>query len=230
VFFDTLEVIAADTAGTRRCEDGVKIDPMTREIFIVSVIPDFSMSNFNCIARALQERRQYRLNEEYFFDRRVEGISKTHPTEVLVYRSLPPYNVATIGLGKAIVVKSFSFEEADELCEHEPQLRLLMQYGKDHDILHTDTRSLITFLISQLNQNVMSAMLKENIPFLSHHSGSISISKGQLTINCPYRDTAAYINTAQISSWMKTGEPTFSRWELASMISEVEVMEEQQAQ
>ncbi len=212
-----LSVIAIDAAGTKRIEDGVYIDPTTKELFVVSVIPDISKSYINKIELALREQRPKKKGGAYFFDPKELGIGRETPSKVFVYRSLPPYEVASLSLGKACVVKAYSFEEFDNEKEDQ-QAKLLREYADSQGLFEASASAIVLFLIQQLNDVAQAAMSKKGIPFLSHHLGRISTCAGRPTINRPYRDAVSFINIQQLDEWLRTGEIFFSFKQLEHFI------------
>ena len=217
MLFNNIPVIAIDQEGTKRMEDAFFVNRDTKEVCIVSIRPNFELARIETIMRALKRGIPVKKPREYFFEKEVTGIPVKGTAEVFVRYSRPPYTYATICLGAAHVVKTFSFEQAD-MQREDPDIALLYEYATAHGADCLNSQFLVSFLIRQLNESIKDAMQQEQIPYLSHKNGGVSLLGGVPRINRPFRDAVSFVNAAQMWRWLTDGSLYFARRDLASMI------------
>lgn len=224
---EVFDVISIDKLGTERREDSFYIDERTGDIRICSIVPDFSKSDFGLVASAIRNHKPIKKPSQFFFDKEEKGFIEGIPTSCFCVHASSPYETFTVGLGKALLVKAYSYEEAEHLKETDTQIRLLYEYADGCEYIPQTAAELVSFLIRKFNKTIQLAMMQEQVPFFSHRTEfnqhhnettMISMSGGTLRLNRPFRDAVSYMNSAQLLHWLQHGTPAFSYSQMADMI------------
>lgn len=216
MFLENIRVVTIDGLETKRMEDGFWVNPETKDVYIVSVIPNFSLLNFDRVEKAIKDGKPMQQGSTNFFNNTIKGLTKETFCDVIVYHSSPPYTSATLGLGSAIIHKAYTFEKIDAHKKPPSQIALFKEYASQFGLIDTTAQGIVNFAINQLNKSALSAMKQEGIPFLSLQKGRISCTGGFPKINRPYRDVISLINTSQLKMYFEKGNFNFTFQELFS--------------
>lgn len=214
-----LEVTTIDCSGTKKREDGFFVDLSSGDIYLVSIVPDISFCIFDQVDTAINRLIPKSKFKQPFFSEKETGLNSKEKRKVLILRiKAPEYEFGEFSVGKAIVKRYLTFEEADSLKNDEEVKALFTLLQKENPDKNIQTKDAVNFSLWKMNSSAHSVMISHKIPFLSHFNGKISSFHGCFKINTPLRDVVSLVNMIQFIHFLEKGGIFFSKHKLHSLI------------
>lgn len=217
-----IKITTIDIGGTKIREDGFYIDPETECLTIAAYIPNESFEIKERIGQALREQWVKKPEDIHFFKKEAErGFSHKFTRDAILVHFDYDWSNARVTVGKVIIRASYSFEEAEIASSRDSQLVRLCAIFPSALKEKLQAKTLVHLLVRRLNEVCYSAFKTAKIPFLGRlRNGIMVVNSGTGKVTPPLRDALAYINSRQLSHYLKseTGEILFSKKDLARLI------------
>lgn len=217
-----LKLVTIDQPDTRRREDGFHVDLSTKVISLASFVPDFSLADFEKVKHAFAVEPGGR-TESFFPNSAVSerfGFTGHETHTGFIVSMAPPYDQAEVTLGTAKVDQCLTYDIAHGFMDINPMLHAVYYYVADEIGFPLSMSDMIRHLSYKLNSACTDAMKRAGVPRLGRRDDRSVVSDGLSWVSTPLRHPSAFINSLQLSSYLTTGKPHFTRKELADLLEE----------
>ena len=203
-FKKTFAITTIDPPGTTRMEDGFCVNLRYGTINIVSVIPDFQHVPFDIVTETLKESDQEIRRRMFYFPKN-RGFVTYEARRALVVKIKYPYVHAIVGIGKAIIRQQLTYQQADEMLQSSPSLKVVHDYTSNQVGKVLDAKNIILHLLEKFNDACASAMKSKNMYLFNRRHGIVTIGKDFGEFNRPLRDPVSFINCLRLVTYLETG-------------------------